>query len=239
MIKNDANKCAKKALTSTTTTTTTTTTPAAPIPIRQPVTEVDNRRTNQTTKCNENVDEEADTVKPLSKIDLIKKFDSKYHQSTEDAVDNKQSLKQTVDSNQKYSNTNIDDIANPDDEIENDENIQNSNDDEFEYKTRTSEYETAANNNYKNGNNEAIVPPKPLPRTSRNNSVSSLSSESGSLSAVNANVQDEANRPIAKPRTTTTSYKVPTKPNSHFLSSKKLNFSQHTHQIENTFDNNF
>lgn len=203
MIKNEANKIAKKPVTDTKTLTTTAAA-AAPVSNRAQSTEVDNRRVAPVVKRNETESDECDTVKPMSKIDLIKKFDSKYHQSTEDAVDNKQVLRQTMDSNQKY-NTSVEDTL---DEVENDENLQNSNSEEFDYKSRTNEYETAANNNYKNGNSEAIIPPKPLPRTSRNNSVSSLSSESGSLSAVNANVLDDANRPVAKPRTTTTSYKV-------------------------------
>lgn len=199
MIKNDANKCAKQMETVKTAI-------VSPNTVRQTANEIDNNRSiaaNQRVsyKPTDNQNEENDSVKPLSKIDIIKKFDSKYKSSTDAVDNNKQSRNEE---NPKYvQNT---------DEVENDENIQNSNSFEGQNKTRSSELDSAANNNYKNGNsygngNTEVLPPKPLPRTSRNNSISSLSSEQG----VNAAVE-ETNRPVAKPRTTTTatttSYKV-------------------------------
>lgn len=217
MIKNDANKCAKQVEIVKTAV-------AAPTTVRSAVTERTIQSSNQraATKANAESDD-SETSKPLSKIDIIKKFDSKY-KSNADAVDNKQSQRVSHEDNQKY--------AQNFDEIENDENIQNSNNDEvLPIRTRSSELDAAANNNYKNGNTQAaggngngngngndnseIIPPKPLPRTSRNNSVSSLSSELGFSAAI-----EESSRPVAKPRTTT-SYKV------------QLNF---THKKKNTLN---
>lgn len=186
MIKNDANKCAKQVETVKTAV-------VAPNTVRHTASEIDNHQRNAavnqrtTTKSNNETDD-SDSIKPLSKIDIIKKFDSKYKS---DAVDNKQS--RCEEKNAQIL-----------DEVENDENIQNSNDDDDQL-TKSNDSDSAANNNYKNGNsygngNSEVVPPKPLPRTSRNNSVSSLSSEHGAAI-------EEPSRPVAKPRTTTT-YKV-------------------------------
>lgn len=66
------------------------------------------------------------------------------------------------------------------------------------------------NGNYNNGHsnggngNGNKTPPKPLPRTSRNNSVS----EQGTTVINPSNVEDAIGRPVARPRTST-SYKVP------------------------------
>lgn len=207
MIKNDANKCAKQIETKAPAT--------APSSLRQQCSDVDNRQTHTTNQRTANKYSEVDdndSAKPLSKLDLIKKFDSKYQQSESvdnKPVDNKQSHRSSYEESQTFSTV--------PDEVENDENIQNSNSEErldIEIGGRFSESEstTVANNNHKNGNayggnangNDSI-PPKPLPRTSRNNSVSSLSSEHG-ISI--ANPIEETGRPVAKPRTTTTSYKV-------------------------------
>lgn len=205
MIKNDTNKQTetKPAITVPAMAPTTMTT------VRQPSNEVDNRHALtsniQRTVINKyNEVDDNDAAKPLTKSDLIKKFDSKYKQS--ESVDNKQSHRTSYEEKHKCIP----------DEVENDENIQNSNDEsgdiEIHRQSSESETNTVANNNYKNENayagnsngNEA-VPPKPLPRTSRNNSISSLSSEH-SISI--ANPVEETTRPVAKPRTTTTSYKV-------------------------------
>lgn len=207
MIKNDANKCAKQIETKVPVTTT------AQSSLRQQSSDVDNRQTHTTiqrsTANKYNEVDDNDSAKPLSKLDLIKKFDSKYKAS--ESVDNKQSHRSSYEESQKFNTV--------PDEVENDENIQNSNSEEVhdvEITSRFSDTEssTVANNNHNNGNtygananangNETI-PPKPLPRTSRNNSVSSLSSEH-SISI--ANPIEESGRPVAKPRTTTTSYKV-------------------------------
>lgn len=176
------------------------------------------------------VDDNECDQKPLSKSDLIRKFDTKYKQT--ESVDNK-----PVHHRLSYEESQSFQCANEPDEIENDENIQNSNSEEAthdfdEYRNRFSECEssTIANNNYANANasvnaysggstnangNETI-PPKPLPRTSRNNSVSSLSSEH-SLSIANP-IEESIGRPVAKPRTTTTSYKVHLLSTKHFFS---------------------
>lgn len=210
MIKNNANKCAKQIETVKAAI-------VSPNTVHQTANEVDNNRSIATSQRvtyepTDNQNEESDSVKPLSKIDIIKKFDSKYKSNT-DAVDNKQT--QYEESPKYFQNT---------DEVENDENIQNSNNFNAENKTRSNELDLAANNNYKNGNsygngNTEVVPPKPLPRTSRNNSISSLSSEQG----VNA-ANEESIRPVAKPRTTTTatttSYKVQL--NTKFLFSHRF-----------------
>lgn len=214
MIKNNANKCAKqtetKAADIASPTTTTTTTATAIRQQSNASNEVDNRHAltsniqrSGSIKCNE-INDDNDAGKPLTKLDLIKKFDSKYKQS--DSVDNKQSHRTNYEDSHKFIP----------DEVENDENIQNSNEeiDNIEIRRRSGEIEstTVANNNYKNeqahagnSNGNETVPPKPLPRTSRNNSISSLSSEH-SISI--ANPVEETVRPVAKPRTTTTSYKV-------------------------------
>lgn len=208
MIKNDANKCAKQIETKAAVT--------APMSIRQQSSEVDNRHAlasmQKTTNKYHDVDDNNESAKQLSKLDLIKKFDSKFKQP--ETVDNKQSHRSSYEDSQKLNT-----VA---DEVENDENIQNSNNEqtidvEIRSPANESESSTVANNNYKNGNtyggnangNETI-PPKPLPRTSRNNSISSLSSEH-SISI--ANPIEEFGRPVAKPRTSTTSYKVQHHPN--------------------------
>lgn len=199
MIKNDANKCAKQIEMAVKTAN------VSPNTVRQTDSENDNNRSiaasqRVTYKPTDNQNEENDSVKPLSKIDIIKKFDSTYKSNT-DAIDNKQSR---YEESPKYVQ-NIDEVGN-------DENIQNSNSFDAQNKTRSNELDSATNIHCKNGNsygngNTEVVPPKPLPRTSRNNSISSLSSEQG----VNAAIE-ESNRPVAKPRTTTTatatSYKV-------------------------------
>lgn len=213
MIKNDANKCAKQIETVKTAN-------ISPNTVRQTDNEIDNNRSvaaSQRVACKptDNQNEENDSVEPLSKMDIIKKFDSKYKSNT-DAIDNKQSR---YEESPKY----VQNIV----EVENDENIQNSNNFDAQNKTSSNELDSATNNNYKNGNsygngNTEVVPPKPLPRTSRNNSISSLSSEQG----VNAAIE-ESNRPVAKPRTTATatatSYKVQL--NTKFLFSHRFPFN--------------
>lgn len=205
MIKNNANKCAKQSEIKVSAV-------SASVSVRQQTSEVDNRHALSSTiqktanKYNESTDGNDQSGKPLSKKDLIKKFDSKYNKS--ESIDNKQSHRTSYEESQK--------IATVLDDVENDENIQNSNNEEINdvdcSKNPSIESESTANNNYKNGNiagananGNEVVPPKPLPRTSRNNSVSSISSEH-SISISNA--IEETARPVAKPRTTATSYKV-------------------------------
>lgn len=243
MIKNETNKSAKqqietKALVTATSAAVPATEAATTISAKRQQPDIDNNRhaTQYTSLQQRTVNKITDEVddddecnqKPLSKSDLIRKFDSKYKHS--DSVDNKPAHRISYDENQAFQ------CATDSDEMENDENIQNSNSEEmthdFEHRNRFSDCEsiTIANNNYANPNvnacsgggganangNEAI-PPKPLPRTSRNNSLSSLSSEH-SLSIVANTIEDSTGRPVAKPRTTTTSYKV--HPHTH-----KINFT--------------
>lgn len=64
-------------------------------------------------------------------------------------------------------------------------------------------------NGHSNGSNGGTTPPKPLPRTSRNNSVS----EQGTTPVTPAALPDDSiGRPVARPRTSA-SYKVPKKLN--------------------------
>lgn len=266
MIKNETNKCAKQPIE---TKAAVTPAPAAVSATDASITkrqqhsnDIDNNRhvtqytSMQQRTLNKYTDQEVDddecNQKPLSKSDLIRKFDTKYKHS--DSVDNKPAHRTSYDENQAFQCTN-----NDSDELENDENIQNSNSEEtahdFEYRNQFSESEsiTIANNNYTNPNanmnacsgggggggganangNESI-PPKPLPRTSRNNSMTSLSSEH-SLTIVANTIEDSIGRPVAKPRTTTTSYKVHSSTHTHIQTKNKLiNFyilfcTVHTH----------
>lgn len=134
---------------------------------------------------------------PLSKLDIIKKFDNKAKEP---------SLVQLAPELAKISS----------DETKHDEEEQahSSNSDEFD---NDSGSQSDNNNSCKNGhgngngsNNSGPVPPKPLPRTSRNNSISSISSEHGSALSIAAANEEVIGgvRPVAKPRTTTASYKV-------------------------------
>lgn len=201
-------------------------------PSQQQHTSIPQRTVNRFT---DEVDDNECDQKPLSKSDLIRKFDTKYKQT--ESVDNK-----PVHHRSSYEESQSFQCENDSDELENDENIQNSNSEEVahdfdEHRNRFSESEstTIANNNYANANANAnanvnaysggstnangneTIPPKPLPRTSRNNSVSSLSSEH-SLTIANT-IEESAGRPVAKPRTTTTSYKV------HLLYPSNISFS--------------
>ncbi|XP_055297262.1 coronin-7 isoform X7 [Sitodiplosis mosellana] len=234
MIKNDANKCAKQIEIKPPSTLTAS---ASSVNRQQSNDNVDNRHAtsisnrplNKYSEVQQPDDYDNDAGKPLSKMDLIKKFDSKYKQS--ESIDNKQ--QQRASFHEESQKTNV--IP---DEVENDENIQNSNNEEISdvESARDAESTSVANNNYKNGNitcgsnananGNDIVPPKPLPRTSRNNSVSSLSSEHSV--SISSNPIEESNvRPIAKPRTTTTtSYKPRLGPKPFSVGSGDVNFDK-------------
>lgn len=220
MIKNDANKLVKpvdvaKPVTATA--------PATKVPYQRPaVTEVDNHNASGYGKPNHSSDRTAGDSRPLSKLDIIKKFDG-HNKSTTSAeqVDNEPTVRRTkCPDTPKYTDDD------PLDECENNENIQYANDEAD--KPNESDSITNNNNEYNNGNTEVVVPPKPLPRTSRNNSASSLSSEYGFGASANAN--EEIGRPIAKPRTTTTNYKV------HFQSSFSLSLPIHTQKNSQNVD---
>lgn len=137
-------------------------------------------------------------TQPLSKLDIIQKFDEKTKDTSPMTAPPK-----TLPDDAKFH-----------EKHDEDEQAHSSNSDEFD---NDSGNQSDNNNSYKNGhgngngnNNSGPVPPKPLPRTSRNNSISSISSDQGAALSVGA-VNDETVggvRPVAKPRTTTASYKV-------------------------------
>lgn len=210
MIKNDANKCAKPVEIAKNATV-----PSSLAHHKPAASEVDNHNDNRKTNA---TNERSADVRPMSKIDIIKKFDgSNRTTSSGDQIDNEPTVRRS-------QRTEMPKYTDESDECENNENIENSNDDQ-----KPNEINSIANNNHKcddeysNGNNEVVMPPKPLPRTSRNNSVSSLSSEYGF--GTSANVNEDIGRPVAKPRTTTTNYKV------QFQSHTSSLTHTHTHKI--------
>lgn len=134
-------------------------------------------------------------VPALSKLDLIKKFDNKTKESV--PVQSAKIPHEEIKSFEQHDE---------------DERAHSSNSDEFDNESGN---QSDNNNSYKNGhgngnNNSGTVPPKPLPRTSRNNSISSISSDQGAALSIATAIDDTVGgvRPVAKPRTTTTSYKV-------------------------------
>lgn len=111
---------------------------------------------------------------PLSKIDIIKKFDNKYREEHEKITKLKDERPETAEILEK--------------EV-------------FEEVTTEKELPSPVpQTQVKNGH---TTPPKPLPRTSRNNSVS----EQGNGVVLTEEIVDKIPRPVARPRTTT-SYKV-------------------------------
>lgn len=140
-------------------------------------------------------------TQPLSKLDIIKKFDEKTKES---------SPLQSMTAPAKI----LPEETKLPEKHDDDEQAHSSNSDEFD---NDSGNQSDNNNSYKNGhgngngnNNSGPVPPKPLPRTSRNNSITSISSDQGAALSVAAVNDDTVGgvRPVAKPRTTTASYKV-------------------------------
>lgn len=151
--------------------------------------ELDNRLISNRTKSNDEIDESA---KPLAKLDLIKKFDQKYKAEIVGAAPVISSVPTP-----KKETICIKEAANIAAHIENDNGDQLSSTD-YEYSTASNKL-AQGNENGSNGCGQ--VPPKPLPRTSRNNSVSS---DQGFVM-----IGDEITpRPVAKPRSTSISYKV-------------------------------
>lgn len=134
-----------------------------------------------------------DEFQPLSKLDIIKKFDNKL-KKTESSSEQQlakhkiQSTTKTNDMEQHNKNDNNGIASKSGDNI---------------YASQTDGILVRHKNDNENGNQCGnAIPPKPLPRTSRNNSISSLSSEHGNIDDSNGS------RPVAKPRTTASSYKV-------------------------------
>lgn len=201
MIKNDANKCVKPVEVAKPT-----------IAHHKPAADIENHKVHAISQDKTHVSSD---IRPMSKIDIIKKFDGS--NKTSDQTDNDALVRRAKRTETpKYTDND------PDAECENNENIENASY-EDNAKGQPNENDAFANNNnkYDNGNTEVATPPKPLPRTSRNNSVSSLSSEYG-IGAPANNANDEIARPVAKPRTTTTNYKV------HFYITTSLS---HTHTL--------
>ena len=161
MIKNQANKPIKSVNTATTAIKTT----AANI-----ISDDDDNRNTYDVDAGD---------KPLSKLDIIKKFDNKYKvDKIEESVKNeKAALEECLDNDCKN-------MAAGDD---------------------SNSEEDASRSDHSAGNGAGTpgsVPPKPMPRTSRNNSTCS---DQGFIM-----LGDEVTpRPVAKPRTSASSYKVP------------------------------
>lgn len=112
---------------------------------------------------------------PLSKIDIIKKFDNKYREEHEKTTKLK------------------------DERTENAEILEK----EVFEEMQSTEKELPSPVPQCQAKNGHTSPPKPLPRTSRNNSVS----EQGNGVVSAEELVDKIPRPVARPRTTT-SYKV-------------------------------
>lgn len=112
---------------------------------------------------------------PLSKIDIIKKFDNKYREEHEKTTKLKDERTENVEIVEKEV---FEEVPSTEKELPS----------------------PVPQAQVKNGH---TTPPKPLPRTSRNNSVS----EQGNGVAPTEDLADKIPRPVARPRTTT-SYKV-------------------------------
>lgn len=235
MVMNEANKSVK--------TTVTTTTPASLNQQQQTIskktdTEKQNifaQRVNPQQKSTD-IDENS---KPLSKIDIIKKFDNKFKTEKNDEPSPKiqppiarvapasviktekllidDSLDNNLEMLDNRKSKNIFDDEKPNEE----KPLKESNDDnnghsDSEEQQDSLEHRSSWNSNnfYKNGSSDSgtnvvnssvgVIPPKPMPRTSRNNSISS---DQGSVVFGSDDFADKINRPVAKPRTTN-SYKV-------------------------------
>lgn len=156
--------------------------------------EVDNRLISNNVKHTET---EAN-VKPLSKLDIIKKFDNKLKS---------EKIEDIPVSTPKTDYVILDDVR--DGSIETVEDLEQESAEDQLAALDAQQLMPKNGHSAENGSNGAsgTVPPKPLPRTSRTNSVSSVSSLSSDLGFVM--IGDEITpRPVAKPRTTATSYKV-------------------------------
>lgn len=186
MIKNETNRLVKQPKPLSTTTTPASIHQKSPLISNDPIA----IRKSNTDK---------NAVPALSKLDIIKKFDNKTKES---------SPVQSVATLAKIPHEEFKSV----DKHDEDERAHSSNSDEFDNESGN---QSDNNNSYKNGhgngnNNSGAVPPKPLPRTSRNNSISSISSDQGAALSIATVIDDTVGgvRPVAKPRTTTASYKV-------------------------------
>lgn len=140
-------------------------------------------------------------VKPLSKLDIIKKFDSKF------VSEKIEKIEDLPVSTPKSDHAILEDVR--DGSIETVEDLEQESPEDQLAALDAQLVLPKNGHSAENGSNGAsgTVPPKPLPRTSRTNSVSSVSSLSSDQGFVM--IGDEITpRPVAKPRTTATSYKV-------------------------------
>ncbi|KAG4075646.1 hypothetical protein HA402_003471 [Bradysia odoriphaga] len=131
---------------------------------------------------------------PLSKIDIIKKFDNKYREEHEKMTTKlKDERPETADILEKEV---FEEVQSTDKELPS----------------------PVPQGQTKNGH---TTPPKPLPRTSRNNSVS----EQGNGVVVMEEINDKIPRPVARPRTTT-SYKPRLGPKPFTSSNSDISFDK-------------
>lgn len=166
--------------------------------------EENNRLISHKTKSNNDVID--DIAKPLSKNEIVKRFDNKFKNDTSAAAtptivkatstDNNKCIEEfddllvTDNIDEIDDNTNIDDDARIDDQLT-----------PIDLYSNVASEKIGHENGGSNGNS-GHAPPKPMPRTSRNNSVSS---DQGFVMIVD----EIQSRPVAKPRNiTTTGYKV-------------------------------
>lgn len=184
MIKNEANRVIRKQTETTATN-----------PVRQSqraskiVNDNDNRRSPSPPPKHRPSERDED-AQPLSKLDIIKKFDNK--------VKRGDSSGEQVPKRGPLHAGKTPDADHP----KNDNGLASNSGDHI-YASQTDGALARNRNDSENGNTCGnAVPPKPLPRTSRNNSISSLSSEQGNTE------ESTGPRPVAKPRTTASSYKV-------------------------------
>lgn len=239
MIKNEANKSVKLSTTATPSVTKT------PISIHHQSKNEDEKRTIFPQKINQQNSNDDDNVKPLSKIDIIKKFDNKFKMDKNDEHLTKTQppvarvAPATVKHDKFLFNDNLekeesldyrktknifDDGNNAEEKsVKEASDMDNANsDDDYnneEIRQDSLEHRSSLSNNifHKNGCSDngsiitsttGVIPPKPLPRTSRNNSISSDQGSVHVSTSDDSLGSDKMARPVAKPRTTTTSYKV-------------------------------
>lgn len=241
MIKNEANKAVKLT---TSATPPTTTTPASIHQQSNVLKNEDEKRTIFIQKMNQQKSSDDDNVKPLSKIDIIKKFDNKYKTEKNDEIATKvqppvariapatvkhdkflinDNLENEENFNNRKTKKIFDDVNTEEKSTKeaNDNDNGNSDDDYINDEIRQDSSEPrsplSSNNFHKNGCSDngssitstaGVIPPKPLPRTSRNNSISSDQGSVQVSTSDDSMGSDKMIRPVAKPRTTSTSYKV-------------------------------
>lgn len=142
------------------------------------------------------VDDNNELSRQLSKMDIIKKFDNKYREEEKPqppvqlaaVPDNANSLEATDDGGDRFGDGH------------------NSEQSSFDDETASPPLSATPASAAAAANTSAGTPPKPLPRTSRNNSMSDQGVTSGA-SDDSCGSSSERSRPVARPRTAAT-YKV-------------------------------